>query len=115
VQFREVPWVRTEERVSCERLGHDCWRVHVRYGFMDSPDLMRALELCAAQGLVIDPMETSFFLSREKLVPAAGKKAAMMPWRERLFAAMARNAGSVTDYFNIPPNSVVELGTRVQI
>jgi len=114
VEFRDVPWVNFEDRVRCERLGQDLWRVAVRYGFMNRPDVEGALEVCAALGLRIEPMETSFFLSREKIVPveAAG---GMQLWRERLFAAMARNAGNITDYFNIPTNRVVELGTRVEI
>jgi KUP system potassium uptake protein len=113
VEFRDVPWVSFQDRVVCERLGHECWRVAVRYGFMNRPDVERALAVCGALGLEIDPMETSFFLSRERIVPvrAAG---GMAMWRERLFAAMARNAGNVTDYFNIPPNRVVELGTRIE-
>jgi KUP system potassium uptake protein len=114
VEYRDVPWVSFEERVVCERLGHDCWRVRVRYGFMNRPDVIGALELCGALGLEFNGMETSFFLSREKIVPVAGGEG-MALWRERLFAAMARNAGSVTDYFNIPTNRVVELGTRVEI
>ncbi len=114
VSFRDVPWVSFEDRVVCEPLGSDCWRVQVRYGFMNRPDVTRALELCAPLGLKFDPMETSFFLSREKIVPVEGP-GGMAFWRERMFAAMARNAGSVTDYFNIPPNRVVELGTRVEI
>ena len=114
VEFRDVPWVTFEERVLCERLGHDCWRVRVRYGFMNRPDVMGALELCGALGLQFDLMQTSFFLSREKIVPGTAH-AGMALWRDRLFAAMARNAGNVTDYFNIPTNSVVELGTRVEI
>ena len=60
-------------------------------------------------------METSFFLSREKIVPVEGGISTMAMWRERMFAAMARNAGNVTDFFNIPPNRVIELGTRVEI
>ena len=114
VEFRDVPWVPFEERVVCERLGHECWRVAVRYGFMNRPDVDRALEVCGALGLELDPMETSFFLSRETIVPVAGREG-MALWRERMFAAMARNAGNVTDYFNIPTNRVVELGTRVEI
>ena len=114
VEYRDVPWVSFEDRVRCERLGHDCWRVRVRYGFMNRPDVMSALELCGALGLEFKEMETSFFLSREKVVPVEGKEG-MALWRERLFAAMARNAGSVTDYFNIPANRVVELGTRIEI
>jgi len=108
VEFRDVPWVPFEERVLVEKLGSNCWRVRVRYGFMNHLDVMRALELCGALGLEFEPMETSFFLSREKIVPVAS-------WRDRLFAAMARNAGNVTDYFNIPTNRVIELGTRVEI
>ncbi|HEY8249482.1 MAG TPA: potassium transporter Kup [Burkholderiales bacterium] len=108
VEFRDVPWVPFEERVLCERLRNNCWRVGVRYGFMNRLDLLRALELCGALGLEFDMMETSFFLSREKIVPMAS-------WRDRLFAAMARNAGNITDYLNIPTNCVVELGTRVEI
>jgi KUP system potassium uptake protein len=114
VEYRDVPWVSFDERVRCERLGHDCWRVRVRYGFMNRPDVISALELCGALGLEFKEMETSFFLSREKIVPVEGKEG-MALWRERLFAAMARNAGNVTDYFNIPTNRVVELGTRVEI
>ena len=115
VEFRDVPWVPFEERVICERMGNNCWRVRVRYGFMNRLDLMRALEVCGALGLEFDMMQTSFFLSREKIVPAAGGVSTMARWREHIFAAMARNAGNITDYFNIPTNSVVELGTRVEI
>ncbi|MGH8641503.1 MAG: potassium transporter Kup [Burkholderiales bacterium] len=115
VEFRDVPWVQFEDRVQCEALGHDCWRVVVRYGFMNRPDVGDALELCGPAGLQIEPQEVSYFLSREKIVPSAGAKKGLARWRDNLFAAMARNAGSVTDFFNIPPNRVVELGTRVQI
>jgi KUP system potassium uptake protein len=103
-----------EERVVCEGIGGGFWRVRARYGFMNSPDVPQALELCRAQGLDIEPMEASFFLSRQTIVPArvAG---GMAMWRERLFAAMARNAGNAAGYFGIPDNRVIELGTRVQI
>ncbi|MGH8723578.1 MAG: potassium transporter Kup [Burkholderiales bacterium] len=115
VEIRDVPWVSFDERVTCERMGHGCWRVRVRYGFMNRPDVMRALEVCGALGLEFDFMQTSFFLSRQQIVPAAGGPSTMARWRERMFAAMARNAGNVTDYFNIPTNRVIELGTRVEI
>jgi len=115
VEFRDVPWVPFEERVICERLGNNCWRVRVRYGFMNRIDLMRALDLCGALGLEFNLMETSFFLSREKIVPATAGVSAMGRWREHIFSAMARNAGNITDYLNIPTNCVVELGTRVEI
>ena len=115
VEIRDVPWVAFDERVTCERLGHGCWRVRVRFGFMNRPDVMRALEVCGALGLEFDMMQTSFFLSRQQVVPAAGGPSTMARWRERMFAAMARNAGNITDYFNIPTNRVIELGTRVEI
>jgi len=114
IEFRDVPWVSFEERVLCERLGANLWRVRVRYGFMNRPDVTRALEHCGALGLEVDPMQTSYFVSRQRVVPGIAP-GGMAAWRDRIFAAMARNAGNVTDYFNIPTNRVVELGTRVLI
>jgi KUP system potassium uptake protein len=114
VEFRDVPWIPDTERVRCESVAERCWRVVVSYGFMDRPDIPKALEICRASGLQFEPMEVSYFLSREKLVPIEGIPG-MARWRDRLFAAMARNAGSVTDFFEIPTNRVVELGTRVEI
>ena len=114
VEVRDVPWVAFTDRVSVESFGHGCWRIRVRYGFMNRPDVTRALELCGALGLEFDMMETSFFLSRQKIVPVHGG-AGMAFFRDRIFAAMTRNAGNVTDYFNIPTNRVIELGSRVQI
>ncbi|HEX9397104.1 MAG TPA: KUP/HAK/KT family potassium transporter, partial [Burkholderiales bacterium] len=115
VEIRDVPWVSFEDRAKVQRLGNGCWRVRVRYGFMNRPDLTLALELCATLGLDFDPMQTSFFLSRQLIVPTEGEGAGMAYWRERMFAAMARNSENITDYFNIPANRVIELGTRVQI
>jgi KUP system potassium uptake protein len=115
VEIRDVPWVGMAERVRAERLGHGCWRVRVRYGFMNRPDVTQALEVASMYGLQFNLMETSFFVSRQKIVPVAGAGAPMALWRERMFAAMARNAGDVTDYFNIPANRVIELGTRVEL
>jgi KUP system potassium uptake protein len=114
VEFRDVPSVSPAERVACEPLAADCWRVRARYGFMDRPDVQEALERCQAHGLETDPMQTSFFVSRQNIVPVA-QAGGMAIWRERLFAAMARNAGNVSAFFNIPDNRVIELGTRVQI
>jgi KUP system potassium uptake protein len=87
----------------------------VRFGFMNEPDIMRALEIADGLGLELDTMTTSFFLSRETVVPVAGKEGGMALWRERLFAAMARNAGNAADYFKLPANRVIELGTKVEI
>ena len=114
VDIRDEPWVSNKERVVCQKLGHGCWRVRVSYGFLDRPDVTRALGQCAGAGLPMEMMETSFFLSRE-LIAAAEGGAGMARWRDRMFAAMARNAGSITDFFNIPPNRVIELGTRIEI
>jgi KUP system potassium uptake protein len=114
VEIRDEPWVSNKERVVCQKLGNGCWRVRVSYGFLDRPDVTRALAQCAGAGLPIEMMETSFFLSRELFAAAEGG-AGMAQWRDRLFAAMARNAGSITDFFNIPTNRVIELGTRVEI
>jgi KUP system potassium uptake protein len=114
VEFADVPSVPSGRRVVSERLADDCWRVTARYGFMERPDVALALELCAPEGLQLDPMEITYFLSREKIVPRTTEKG-IAQWRDRIFAAMARNAGSITDFFNIPTNRVVELGTRVEI
>jgi KUP system potassium uptake protein len=114
VEFHDRPWLKMQSRVACENLGNGCWRVVVHCGFMDLPDVAQALELCAAHGIEVDPMQVSYFLSREKIVPGTGGKG-MARWRDRLFAAMARNAGSTSDFFNIPTNRVVELGTRIEI
>jgi KUP system potassium uptake protein len=115
VQFTSEPRV-VGDRVLCSALGHECHRVIVRYGFMDRPHIEESLELCRAYGLEVDMMDTSFFLSRETIVPGAGTGGeGMAHWRDRLFAAMTRNAGRFTDYFRIPGNRVVELGSRVEI
>ena len=114
VEFHDRPWLKKQSRVACDNLGNGCWRVVVHCGFMDLPDVAQALELCSTHGIDVDPMQVSYFLSREKIVPGTGDKG-MARWRDRLFAAMARNAGSTSDFFNIPTNRVVELGTRIEI
>jgi KUP system potassium uptake protein len=116
VAVRDVPTVTPGERVSVQALGNECYRVTLAFGFMDRPDVWHALsELAPAQGLAFDLMQTSFFLSRETVIPVAGAVGGMALWRERIFATMARNAGSAVEYFNIPTNRVIELGTQVQI
>jgi KUP system potassium uptake protein len=113
VVFHDVPWIAFEERVSVEALVPGFWRVQVNYGFKNTPDIPKALELCKAQGLPINLFETSYFLSRETVVPTRGS--GMAHWRETFFALMSRNAGSVAGFFRLPNNCVIELGTRVQI
>lgn len=113
VVFHEVPWVSDAERVDVQALAAGFWRVTLHFGFMDQPDVPRALALCEPKGLRIPVFETSYFLSRETVVPTPGS--GMADWRENLFATMSRNAGSVAEFFCLPDNAVVELGTRVQI
>ncbi len=113
VVFHDVPWVADEERVQVTPLVPGFWRVQVNYGFMNIPDIPQALERCQAQGLSINLFETSYFLSREIVVPTRG--AGMARWREALFSLMSRNAGNVADFFRLPNNCVIELGTRVQL
>jgi KUP system potassium uptake protein len=114
VEFHDVPVVSSERRVVSERLTDGCWRISARYGFMERPDVVLALELCAPGGLQLDPMQVTYFLSREKIVPGTTERGSVRR-RDRIFAAMARNAGDITDFFKIPTNRVVELGTRVEI
>ncbi len=113
VAFHDVPWIGFDERVSVVPLVPGFWQVQVNYGFKNTPDIPQALELCKAHGLPINLFETSYFLSREIVVPTKGS--GMVNWREALFALMSRNAGNVADFFRLPNNCVIELGTRVQI
>ena len=113
VKFHEVPWIPFADRVQVEPLARGFWRVTVNYGFKNTPDIPQALTLCRPHGLEVEESTTSYFLSREVVVPTRGD--GMAHWRERLFAAMTRNAGSVVEFFRLPNNSVIELGTRVQI
>jgi KUP system potassium uptake protein len=107
----DVPHVPAGQHVVVEPINAQFYKVKVFFGFMDEPDLPEVLEWCAEQGLRLDLMDTSFFLGRETLVPTVG--AEMPLWREKLFVAMYRNAGSVANYFKLPPNRVVELGSQV--
>ena len=115
VTVKDVPWVPRGECAGVEPVGKDCFRVSLDFGFMDEPDVWKALsELCPDRGLEFDLMQTSFFLSRQVVVPVEGEEG-MALWRERMFAAMTRNSGSAVEYFNIPTNRVIELGTQVEI
>jgi KUP system potassium uptake protein len=113
VVFHEVPWIPFQERLEVEPLSTGFWRVQINYGFKNTPDIPKALELCKARGLPVNLFETSYFLSREIVVPTKGT--GMAHWREVLFALMSRNSDSVAGFFRLPNNCVVELGTRVQI
>jgi KUP system potassium uptake protein len=113
VEFENVPWVMTAQRIQAERLSEHFWRVRLRFGFMNTPDVPKALALSQIPDLEIPVFETTYFLSRETVVPTPG--GGMSQWREIMFAAMTRNSGGVVEFFHLPDNSVVELGTRVQI
>ncbi len=114
VVIKDVPWVPARERVQIEDLGNNCFQLTVHFGFKDRPDVMQALELCREHELEFQPLQTSFFLSRETVI-ASIRYEGMALWRERLFAAMARNAGSPVEYFNLPANRVIEVGTQIEI
>jgi len=114
VQFHDVPWIPFNERVEVKPLVRGFWQVTVNYGFKNTPNIPKALELCASHGVALDPFTTSYFLSREVVVPTKGTQG-MAHWRDKLFATMSRNAGSVVEFFKLPNNAVIELGTRVQI
>ncbi len=113
VQHHEVPWIRSSKRVEVEPLGHDCWQVMLHFGFKDHPDVPEALKGLRSHGVVIDDMETSYFLSRDSVVPTFGDGMAL--WREKLFASMHRNAAAAADFLNLPSNRIVELGSKVEI
>ncbi|HSN79196.1 MAG TPA: potassium transporter Kup, partial [Rhodoferax sp.] len=109
----EVPWIGMGRRLELEALGHDCWQVVVNYGFKNDPDLPRALKLMKGRGFELEPMSTSYFLSRDTIAPTLG--GGMAPWREKLFAQMHLNASAAADFLNLPSNSVVELGSKIEI
>jgi len=113
VMHHEVPWIDFNKRCEIESLGHDCWQVALHFGFKDDPDVPEALKLLRGRGVVLEDMETSYFLSRDTVIPTFGGGMAM--WREKLFASMHRNASAAADFLNLPTNRIVELGTKVEI
>ncbi|MBK6358093.1 MAG: potassium transporter Kup [Betaproteobacteria bacterium] len=113
VQTTDTPIVNDMERIYLHRMQKGFMRLIVRYGFMESPDIPGALELCKGHGERFDMMETTFYLSRETIVPSMAR--GMLPARARLFAVMSKNATSASDFFHIPTNRVVELGTQLVI
>jgi KUP system potassium uptake protein len=113
VKSHEVPWIGLNKRVQIEPLGHDCWQVTLNFGFKNDPDVPEALQQIAGRGCNIDPMQTSYFLSRDTVVPTIG--GGMSEWREKLFAQMHHNASGAADFLRLPNNAVVELGSKVEI
>lgn len=119
VMTTEVPEVPRAERIQIQPLAHSFYRVIARYGFMESPDVKEVLALCNERGIKTRPLETSYFFGRERLIATHRKRGEhglkMAFWRKRLFAVMAHNAVPATQFFGIPPNRVVELGTQIEI
>jgi len=113
VKSHEVPWIGFEKRLEVKALGHSCWQVMVHFGFKNEPDVPEALALLKQHGVVLNDMETSYFLSRDIVIPTIG--GGMKPWREKLFASMHRNAAGVADFLSLPTNRVIEMGSKVEI
>lgn len=113
VKHHEVPWIGFNRRCEMEPLGHDCWQVTLNFGFKNDPDVPEALALLRGRGVQLDDMETSYFLSRDIVIPTLGK--GMTMWREKLFASMHHNASGAADFLSLPTNRVVELGSKVEI
>jgi len=110
---RDIPRVAAKERVKIEHLGHNFWQIQADFGFTENPDVPALLDACGRHEFEFDMMDTSFFVSRETLI--ATRTRGMALWRERLFVSMSRNAVKATDFFRIPTNRVVELGTQVEL
>jgi KUP system potassium uptake protein len=113
VKSHEVPWIGLDRRLEVEPLGHDCWQVIINYGFKNDPDVPLALQSMKGMGCDLNPMTTSYFLSRDSVVPTIGS--GMAHWREKLFAQMHHNASGAADFLNLPNNAVVELGSKIEI
>ena len=114
ITVHDVPRVPPEDRVQLERLVNGFFKLEAWYGFAEQPDIDEILNGCRVRyGMSFDVMDTSFFLSRETVIPTEMKGMAL--WRDHVFAWMTRNATRATDFFNIPPNRVVELGTHIEI
>ena len=113
VQHHEVPWIGFDRRVEVEPLGHACWQVTLHFGFKNDPDVPEALKLLGGRGIELPDMETSYFLSRDSVIPTFAQGMAL--WREKLFASMHRNAAAAADFLYLPANRIVELGSKVEI
>ena len=107
-----VPEVEPQRRVTNETLPQGFHRVRAAYGFMERPDVQEVMAVCRDLGIRAEPEETTYYLGGERLLSTGA--APMIRWRKRLFGFMARNASAPTDFFNIPPNRVVELGFRIE-
>ena len=112
IRTADVPDVDERETLGVEELGQGFWRVTATYGFMETPDVPQIMGFLGGHGIKVRPMDTSYYLGRERLLPIG--QSPMSRWRKQLFVIMSRNARSATEFFRIPPNRVVELGTQIE-
>ena len=113
VHQQPVPRVPQAQRLTVQDLGNECYQIDVNYGFKDAPDVPEALSHCPIESLQFETMETSYFVSRQTIIPSVGSGMAL--WREQLFVMMYRNARDTAYYFNLPTNRVIELGNQIEI
>ncbi|YCH22259.1 potassium transporter Kup [Pseudomonas sp. D1-3] len=113
VLYEDRPRVPLAERFDLEAYDQGFYRVRLRFGFLEAPDIPQALAQLGDQGIDCPPMQTTYFLSRETVIPS--ERIGMAMWRERLFAVLQKNAGSSLGFFRLPVNRVIELGTQVEI
>jgi KUP system potassium uptake protein len=113
VAIQDVPYVEEADRFTVKDMGNGFYRLALRYGFLEETDVPAALKQVTMCGLPFEMMKTSFFLSRQTLLASA--KPGMALWREKLFAWMLRNAASAMEFFRLPTNRVVELGSQIEI
>jgi KUP system potassium uptake protein len=109
----EVPRVPLSEQVQAEPMGNDCWAVRAYFGFMDDPDVPRALAQSTQLLPILDNMATSYFLSRDIVVPTLGRTMAV--WRQKLFSQMHHSASGAADFLKLPNNAVVEMGSKIEM
>ena len=114
VLTRDVPHISDDERLELRNLGNEIYTLRLSYGFMDEPNILRALAQCRIQRFRFNLLETSFIIGREKLVPSR-RRPLLSRWRPRLFILMSKTALDATEFFRIAPNRVVELGSQVEI
>ncbi|MES2707316.1 MAG: potassium transporter Kup [Verrucomicrobiota bacterium] len=106
------PYVDPDRRLTVEKLGENIYRIVGHFGFMEQPDVTELLRQCAGHDLILDPMQTSYFLGRETIIPT---RHTFAYWRSKLFSVMSRNAQSAVAYYNIPPSRVVEFGIQIEL
>jgi KUP system potassium uptake protein len=109
-----VPEIPESERIQVAKMREGFWRVKARYGFMENANVPEILARCAESGIVAKPLETTYYLGRERLIPNDDTRARLARWRKSLFIFMSANSRTATEFFEIPPNRVVELGAQLQ-